>query len=90
MMSDCFQLGMMFPFILNRFLKSQHFKQSEIDKFWQQTGIAHNDLAIKHWIKCWIVMAKTMAIAFKSSFTKDDYEELHQCLDNERRFLSQV
>jgi hypothetical protein len=29
MMSDCLQLAMMFPFILNRFLKHQHFKQTE-------------------------------------------------------------
>src|SRR5256714_567089 len=60
MMSDCFQLGMIFPFILNRFLKPQHFKQSEINKFRQRIGIARNNLAIKYWIKCWIVMAKTM------------------------------
>ncbi|GBB87224.1 hypothetical protein RclHR1_13670005 [Rhizophagus clarus] len=33
MMSDCLRLGMMIPFIFNRFLKPQHFKRSELTSF---------------------------------------------------------
>jgi hypothetical protein len=35
-------------------------------------------------------MAKTMSMVFKDSFTKEDYDELYQCLQNERILLSQV
>jgi hypothetical protein len=90
MMSDCLQLTMMFPFILNRFLKHTHFRNSELISFQQRTGVTRNDHAVKLWLKCWVIMAKTMTIAFKDSFTKEDYEKLHQCLHNERTLLSQV
>lgn len=90
MMSDCLRLAMMLPFILNRFLKTKHFKQSELDKLRVRTGVSRNDLAVKLWLRCWILMAKTMAIAFKHSFTEKDYIELQECLDNERNLFSQV
>lgn len=90
MMSDCLRLTMMLPFILNRFLKFKHFKQSEIYKFQIRTGVICNDSAVKLWLKCWILMAKTMTIAFKHSFTEEDYIKLHECLDNERILFSQV
>ena len=90
MMSDCLRLTMMFPFILNRFLKPKHFKQSEIDKFRARTGVSRSDSAVKLWLKCWILMAKTTAIAFKHSFTEEDYIKLRECLDNERTLFSQV
>jgi hypothetical protein len=90
MMSNCLRLAIMLPFILNRFLKSKHFKQSEIDKFRVQIGVFRNDLAVELWLKCWILMAKMMVIAFKHSFTENDYIELQECLDNERNLFSQV
>ena len=31
-----------------------------------------------------------MSMVFKDSFTKEDYDELYQCLQNERILLSQV
>ena len=80
----------MIPFILDRFLKPQHFKQSEIDKFRSQTGVSHSDFATKLWLKCWVLVAKTMKMAFMSSFNEEDYTKLHECLDNERRLLSRV
>ena len=90
MMSDCLQLTMIFPFILNRFLKHTHFKNTELILFQHRTGVTRNDHAVKLWLKCWIVMAKTMSMVFKDSFTKEDYDELYQCLQNERILLSQV
>ncbi|KAF0514529.1 hypothetical protein F8M41_017575 [Gigaspora margarita] len=90
MMSDCLQLAMIVPFIFNRFLKPQHFKKTELTLFQQQVGLSRNDLAVKHWLKYWILVAKTMSIAFKHSFLKDDYINLHECLDNERKVLSQA
>ena len=90
MMSDCLQLAMMFPFILNRFLKYSHFKKNEITLFQRRTGVTRSDLAVKLWLKCWVLMSQTMALAFKDSFMKEDYDKLHECLDNERKLLSQV
>ena len=90
MMSDCLRLAMIFPFVLDRFLKPQHFKHSEIAKFRERTGISRNDFATKLWVKYWTLVAKTMAMAFKHSFTKEEYIELRECLDNERKSLSQV
>ena len=90
MMSDCLQLTMMLPFILNRFLKSTHFKNLELASFQRRTGVTRNDHAVKLWLKCWVVMAKTMAIVFKDSFTEKEYGELRECLYNERMLLSQV
>ena len=90
MMSDCLQLTMMFPFILNRFLKRIHFKNSEFASFQCRTGVTRNDLAVKLWLKCWICIAKTMVMVFKDSFSKKDYDKLRNCLDDERKLLSLV
>ena len=83
MMSDSLQLAMMLPFILNRFLKNTHFKTSELNLFQHRMGITRSDFAVKLWLKCWIVTAKTMSIVFKDSFTEEDYDELRDCLHNE-------
>ena len=90
MMSDCLRLAMVIPFILNRFLMPQHFKQSEIDKLRSRTGVSRNDFATKLWLKCWVLMAKTMKISFMNSFNEEDYTKLYKCLDDERRLLSRV
>ena len=90
MMSDCLQLTMMLPFILNRFLKHTHFKKPELSLFQRRTGITRSDHAVKLWLKCWIVVAKTMVMVFKDSFSKKDYDGLHDCLDNEQKLLSLV
>ncbi|EXX55552.1 hypothetical protein GLOIN_2v1886076 [Rhizophagus irregularis DAOM 181602=DAOM 197198] len=89
-MSDCLHLAMMIPFILNRFLKPTHFKKLELALFQRQTGVSRSDLAVNFWIKCWVLMARTMTIAFKHSFTEEDYIQLHECLDSERKLFSQA
>ena len=71
-------------------MKHTHFKVSELDSFQHRTGIVRSDLAVKLWIKCWIMVAKTMEMVFKDSFSKEDYDELRDCLDKERKLLSQV
>ena len=69
-MSDCLQLTMMFPFILNRFLKHTHFKKPELSLFQRRTGITRSDHAVKFWLKCWILVAKTMVMYLKIPFQK--------------------
>ncbi|CAG8817683.1 23954_t:CDS:2, partial [Racocetra persica] len=83
------KIGNVFPFIINKLLKSQYFKQSEIYKLQQRLDISRNDLAIKVWLKCWLIVSKTMAISFKKYFTEEDYVELQECLENERKILAQ-
>ncbi|GBC00136.1 hypothetical protein RclHR1_37590001 [Rhizophagus clarus] len=58
-------------------------KNSELELFQRRTGVTQSDHAVKLWLKCWVVMAKTMAIVFKDSFTEEEYDELHECLHNE-------
>jgi hypothetical protein len=53
-------------------------------------NVSRNDLATSLWIRCWSVVAKTAVTAFKESFTEDDYVELRECVDHERKLLSQV
>ncbi|CAG8749483.1 20966_t:CDS:2, partial [Rhizophagus irregularis] len=75
--------------VLISILYDNHFKQSEIEKFQMRMDVSRSNLAIKLWVKCWILVSKTMAMVFKSSFTEEDYAELRKCLDNERKLLSQ-
>ncbi|PKY53566.1 hypothetical protein RhiirA4_471875 [Rhizophagus irregularis] len=72
------------------FLKHHHFKQSELTKLQHRMGISRNDSATNLWIRCWSVVARTMVTVFKGSFTEDDYVGLRECLDNERKLLSQM
>ncbi|CAB4443413.1 unnamed protein product [Rhizophagus irregularis] len=58
-------------FIRNwKFLRNTHFKNLELALFQRRTGVTRSDLAVKLWLKCWVVMAKMMAMAFK------DFENL--------------
>jgi hypothetical protein len=59
MMSDCLRLAMVFPFILNRFLKHQHLKQSELTKLQLRMNVSHNDLATSLWVRCWSGFSKS-------------------------------
>ncbi|KAF0382168.1 serine/threonine protein kinase [Gigaspora margarita] len=90
MISDCLYLAMMITFVLSRFLKPSSFRNPELTLFQKQTDISRSDLAIKLWLKCWVLTAKSMTISFKQSFTEDDYIKLHECLNNERKILSQI
>ncbi|GBC01031.1 hypothetical protein RclHR1_04040001, partial [Rhizophagus clarus] len=90
MISDSLRLAMVMLFILNRILNPQNFKQSEIDKFQSRTDVLRSDSAINLWLKCWILVAKTMSMAFMHSFTEEDYIKLSECLDKERSLLSQA
>ncbi|CAG8474275.1 5825_t:CDS:2, partial [Gigaspora margarita] len=76
MMFDCLRLAIVFSFIINELLKPQYFKQSEIYKLQQQLNLSCNNLAIKVWLKCWLIVSKTMAFSFKKYFTEEDYIEL--------------
>ncbi|CAG8755420.1 3074_t:CDS:1, partial [Cetraspora pellucida] len=61
----------------------QYFKHSEIYKLQQRLSITCTDSAVEVWLRCWITVSKAMVISFKKYFTKEDYDELRKCLDNE-------
>ncbi|GBC02103.1 hypothetical protein RclHR1_04450011 [Rhizophagus clarus] len=67
----------------------EYLKNSELELFQHRTGVTQSDHAVKLLLKCWIVMAKMMAIVFKDSFTEEEYDELRECLYNEQLLLSQ-
>jgi len=90
MMSDCLRLSMIMPFILNRFLKTFHIKDNELAKIQQRIHANRIDLVPKSLIKCWVLVSKSMRLVFKKDFSENDYKNLEQNLEMERKILIQV
>lgn len=88
MMSDCLRLTMIMPFILHRFLKSSSLKKEQEKAIQQRTGASRINLIKNTIISCWVHVAKTMKIVFKSGF--DSYDKLQQCLEEEMTILPRV
>ena len=89
MMSDCLRLGMVMPFILNRFLTINCLKSQELVKLHEQSNLRRNQIP-NSIIKCWMLVAKCTQLAFRQSLTTKDYEDLENCLKNERKALTEV
>ena len=79
MMSDCLRLGMVMPFILNRFLTINCLKPHELAKIQERTNLYRNQV-VNAIIKCWAVVAKCSQLAFKISLTDEDFKELEKYL----------
>ena len=90
MMSDCLRLSMIMPFILNRFLKTGHIKDNELVKIQQQIQANCINLVPKSLIKCWVLVSKSMKSVFKKEYSENDYKDLQQNLETERKILIQV
>jgi hypothetical protein len=90
MMSDYLRLAMIMPFILNQFLKISSLKNREAKNIQLQTGASRIDLIKNIIISCWVHVAKTMSMVFKSEFTINSYEELQQSLEEEMTILPKV
>ena len=89
MMSDCLRLGMVMPFILNRFLTINCLKSQELAKIQERTNF-HRNQVVNAIIKCWAIVAKCAQLIFRISLTEDDYKELEKCLKKERQVLTKV
>ncbi|PKB95722.1 hypothetical protein RhiirA5_473917 [Rhizophagus irregularis] len=89
MMSDRLRLGMVKPFILNRSLTINCLKPQEIEKLQERTNMNRNQV-ISNIIKCWATVAKYSQLAFKISLTKNDYIELENYLNKERKALIEL
>ena len=72
MMSDHLRLGMVMPFILNRFLVSNCLKLQEMEKLQVRTNLNRNQV-INAIVKYWAIVAKCSRLAFKNSLTNNDY-----------------
>ena len=90
MMSDYLRLAMIMPFILNRFLKASSLKDKEAKDIQQRTGASRINLIRNIIISCWVHVAKTMNMVFKSKFTINSYEELQLSLKEEMNILPKV
>jgi hypothetical protein len=80
MMSDYLRLAMMMPFILNRFLKITSLKNNVAKSIQQRTGASRINLVKNTVITCWVHMAKTMSMVFKSKFTINSYKDYNKVL----------
>ncbi|PKC61845.1 hypothetical protein RhiirA1_465952 [Rhizophagus irregularis] len=87
MMSDCLQLVMVMPFILNRSLTTNCFKSLELAKLQERTELQRNQV-VNAIVRCWSIVAKCSQLAFKPSLTSSDYEELEKTLKIELQFLT--
>jgi len=81
---------MIMPFILNHFLKASSLKDKEAKDIQQRTGASHINLIRNIIISCWVHVAKTMSMVFKSKFTINSYEELQLSLKEEMNILPKV
>ena len=90
MMSDYLRPAMIMPFILNRFLKASSLKDKEAKDIQQRTGASRINLIRNIIISCWVHVAKTMSMVFKSKFTINSYEELQLSLKEEMNILPKV
>jgi len=89
MMSDCLRLGMVMPFILNRFLTINCIKSQELAKLQERSGLQRNQVT-NAIINCWVLIAKCTQLAFKQSLTIKDYEDLEIYLKKEQKVLTEV
>jgi hypothetical protein len=78
------------PFILNHFLKISSLKDKEARAIQQRTEAPRINLIKNTIIACWVYVAKTMSMVFKSKFTINSYEELQQSLEEEMTILLKV
>ncbi|UZO20523.1 uncharacterized protein OCT59_012946 [Rhizophagus irregularis] len=89
MMSDHLRLGMVMPFILNRFLVSNCLKPQEMEKLQVRTNLNRNQV-INAIVKCWAIVAKCSRLAFKNSLTNNDYIVLEKYLKMEQKALIEL
>jgi len=89
MFSDGFRLAIIMPFLLHRFLTASCIKSLELQNLRSLLG-KNNDGVIRALVKCWVKVAKTTRLAFSSSFTEEQYQELHDLLEAERHSLLKV
>jgi hypothetical protein len=90
MMSDCICLSMMMPFILDRFLCHNYIKNTNLTMIQQRCNVSRKDTAAKLVVKCWSVVAETMTIVFKKTYSENDYILLYKQLKEEMEILSKV
>ncbi len=88
MMSDYLRLAMIMPFLLAHFLKVSSLKENEAKAIQQQINIPCLSLVKSTIISCWVHIANTMRMVFKSKF--NTYDELQQCLEEEMTILPKV
>jgi hypothetical protein len=81
---------MIIPFILYRFLKPSHLKDSELETIRRRINVQRKDLIPKVIIKCWVHVAQTMKVVFERSYTKEKYADLKRCLESEMTILTKV
>lgn len=89
MMSDCLRLGMVIPFILNRFLTINCLKSQELVRLQEQSNLRRIQIP-NEIINCWVLVSKCTQLAFKQSLTNKDYKDLENYLKKERKALTKV
>ncbi len=79
---------MIMPFLLACFLKVSSLKENEAKAIQQRINTPRLNLVKSTIISCWVHIANTMRMVFKSKF--NTYDELQQCLEEEMTILPKV
>jgi hypothetical protein len=90
MMSDCIRLSMMMPFILDQFLRHNYIKNTNLTMIQQKCNVSRKDTAAKLVVKCWSVVAETITIVFKKTYSENDYILLYKQLKEEMEILLKI
>ena len=88
-MSDYQRFTMIVPFILNRFLISDHIKKETLEKMRISLN-TNNKTVPKKIIEVWSKVAICTKFIFSTSFLNDDYKKLEKLLQEERDLLIKV
>ena len=79
---------MLMPFILRRFLKSNHIKVEALNNWLENFKIRQN--FVMKLYTCWAIEAKTLKLIFLIIMTENIYQELQKSLKEEHELLIQV
>jgi hypothetical protein len=91
MMSDFFNLAMLMPHILNRFLTIQHIKESMLTDLRNTIGCQRRDQVINMIVKCWVSISLSIKQSFALTLSANNhYDILSKALQKEHDYLIKV
>jgi len=90
MFSDIFQLAMLVPFILRRFLTWHHIKSDVLASIKERLNLSRVDQIPLKVVQVWVTEAKALKFAFSNTMTEDDYQTLAKVLKRQSRLLIEV
>jgi hypothetical protein len=77
-------------FLLRRFLKPRHISTKMAVEYQSVYSDSSRSELIAQLLQCWVMIAKSMHMDFRSSFTLEDYPQMNRFLIHSRSLLYEV